>query len=285
MTNDIWAAMSNKMFPAYKKWLEEAPLKGVARGCPESERCQVKLRAPALFPQICTTHMIPLSFEPLTNQRALFAAQIAPPLAHDLFLVSMSFVPGQRESINLITGYGTPVDCEGLLNYTVCTLVSAIGEYDLPLHGEDIILDDLKTPSLVALANNTASSYDYDKETQGYKSTLAGIVDCAIDVWHYFAAYWLQDGNIEGVSGGFAFTVYAKYLVEDYPGKCPQFRDPQQDVLQDLNKIMLHAGAVAAKEDETYLRARMDPDLRVHEKVTGYHEGNYSTFQSHYRCV
>ena len=92
------------------------------------------------------------------------ADYIAPPLNQDVFLIDSALLLGQRETINLVTGFAslTP-DCEGVLNYSICTLEPAIGSYEIEIHGQDISLQNLRTPGLVALANNSEVDYNFDK--------------------------------------------------------------------------------------------------------------------------
>ena len=90
---------------------------------------QAKLRAPALAVTSCDTHVIDVNFTQPEKLKNVFLNS-APPLDKVAFVIATALdVESGKEKINLFTGYSTTQDCIGSLNYTVCTLESAVGEY------------------------------------------------------------------------------------------------------------------------------------------------------------
>lgn len=111
-------------------WVGDAPLTDVVRGCPNSSVCETKLRAPTLWPTVCTNHFLSTDYTSnLESVNKLLSNNYAGPLNHDAFMVEMTLMLDEREALNLITGFFDSPTCNGALNYTICTLESAIGEY------------------------------------------------------------------------------------------------------------------------------------------------------------
>ncbi len=73
----------------------------------------------------------------------------APPLDQNAFMTSTSLVLGERESLNVITGYATVDDCVGSFNYTVCELQSAVGQYEVAVSGNDTTLLAAEDPRII----------------------------------------------------------------------------------------------------------------------------------------
>ena len=95
----------------------------------------------------------------------------------------MAITDGE-EWINLVTGFGTFGDCICVLNYTICTLESAVGEYEVRLDGDRLTVANPEVPTILALANNTAPNYTWVQEQDGRTSTLSGIATLAINTWN-----------------------------------------------------------------------------------------------------
>ena len=129
--NNLWASSNVVMNPVAGLWLSSAPLHGAIRGCPSTSICKTKVQAPALWPTSCTNHVLPIDTHTILNTYDIVTVRYAPPLDQDLFLIDISLdVAGEHEAINLVTGYATKNGgCNYTLNYTICTLRSAIGEY------------------------------------------------------------------------------------------------------------------------------------------------------------
>lgn len=110
-------------------WLAGAPLTDVVRGCPNNSVCETKLRAPTLWPTICTNHYLSIDYESnIESINKLLANDYAGPLNHEAFMVQTTLMLDEREALSLITGFFVSPSCNGALNYTICTLESAIGE-------------------------------------------------------------------------------------------------------------------------------------------------------------
>ena len=125
------------------------------------------------------------------NLAGLQIGRTAAPLNQLVYLIDLSLVvSGDHEVINMITGYGTVDDCEGTLNFTVCTLESGIGQYEFEVHGQDIPLDDFEAPTIIALANNTAVNRTWDNAMGGHPSMLADFVAIAYTRWDASFVYF-----------------------------------------------------------------------------------------------
>lgn len=246
---------------------------------------RIKLHAPAFFPTACTTNVIPLELKTPISPRIMWKIghqDLAAPLNQQVYLVSINLLHhGEQEVINLVTGFGTTDHCEGTLNYTVCTLRSGIGLYDLEIRDGDILLDDLKPPTLVALANNTAVSHAEEPEGRGHRSTLIDFVEFAFFRWDASIYYWREKvgqtyKQIQMQTGGIGSDQYEVHST----GECVSYLDPREDVLQSLNRLALYAGAAAARHDESFLKDRLDPGLSVN--YTMVYQDVVSVFHTDY---
>ena len=110
-------------------WYTNGPLHGVVHGCRGT--CTAKLTAPALAAVACSTRILPVNYSEPSGQGPLQAE----PLFDNAYDVVPSLdIQVSHEVINLITAYATINDsthCTGTLNMSICSLVSAVGEYDI----------------------------------------------------------------------------------------------------------------------------------------------------------
>lgn len=112
-------------------WYDDAPLQDVVRGC--RDVCTAKLAAPALAAVACSNQLIAVNYT--RGPAAPYSRYGARPLYQYAYIVGADLnVNGSHESIDLITAHATISDyeqCTGTLNLSVCSLRSAIGEYDI----------------------------------------------------------------------------------------------------------------------------------------------------------
>ena len=75
-----------------------------------------------------------------------------------------------------------------------------------------------------------------------------------------------------------------KYVTRISPNiSCPGYNDPRMDVIQDLNRLMVYVGMVAAAEEESVrLTLKMDPSLTFHTTTDGHIEGQHDVFRAHF---
>lgn len=175
-----------------KVWLYDSkPLQDVVRGCPD--KCKAKLVAPAVAVTSCSSHQVEFDVNSTENPwlrgNARDGTMTAPPLYQEMFFISTTLVVEDYEKINLVTGYTPMVDCKGTLNYTICTLESAVGEYDVSLDKDAATLDEesISNPRILALSKNVVVDNQIDSLGL-HGSTLAGIVNLQWLKWDGFYA-------------------------------------------------------------------------------------------------
>lgn len=118
------------------------------------------------------------------------------PLATFEFMISSALVLDGNEKLALTVGYThaehasapTVKACNATFIYDTCFLEAGIGEYEVTIDDDKILMTSLGSPRLVALANNTQVDYSYDKG--GYHpSTLAGVAEM---LWEKYES-WVAD--------------------------------------------------------------------------------------------
>lgn len=238
------------------------------------------------FPTACETHFSPINFKGKFNLEEVLNDPVAPPFDQDAFIVNPNLVTKDREVINLLTGFSNAEgmnECTGSFNYTICTLESGIGEYDVHVHNNLTTLENpSKAPILVALANNTAVDHSIDQNLGGHPSTLAGIVDALYTRYQAVIFYYTQYGALNSVAeGNNGYQQYIKPTGQQNV-KCLQFRDPREDVVQNMNKLMLLLGAVVATQEASYLEKNLDAGVEVNATTTGYILGARNEFHTDY---
>ena len=64
---------------------------------------------------------------------------------------------------------------------------------------------------------------------------------------------------------------------------CPGYNDPRMDIIQDLNRLMVDVGMVAAAEDQSVRsKLQMDPSLTFHAMTEGHVQGEQAVFHAHF---
>ena len=263
---------------------------GVVEGCPFHVFCQAYLRAPALTAPSCISHAIPVNYKKPVNDstgsNTLRGDMVG--FSSTAFLIDISLLLDGMEQVNLITGYSDTQDCIGTFNYTICSLSSAIGEYNVLIH-ENKVKFQPKPPRIIALANNTGVSYDWQEKYQGHPSTLAGIVANAYSQW-VTSVMWIQLKN-DIYEGGYNQKISMPFTnLATSREECPSFEDPQASVLQDLNRLMFIYGAISAqnnrrglppgKSSHSFIRSHLDPDLPLRTQAQGRLQGTHNVFQT-----
>lgn len=157
------------------------PLQGVVHGC--TTKCKATITAPALLVEKCTARQMNVDYN-INLAPASRNISIAPPLAQELFFLAAALVVDDpMESIDLVVGYSTTEKCTGELNYTACTLVSAIGEYNATIEAGKVYLDAPGTPHIVKASSNAPVAQIVDKTAGSFPSTLGGIVNVFFVRW------------------------------------------------------------------------------------------------------
>ena len=145
-------------------------------GCPDS--CSATIVAPAFAVSSCSSRLVNVSYDRIVRNKE--SSSFAPPLEQELFFIAAALVvdDGPMESIDLVVGRSSTEDCTGTLNYTACTLVSAVGAYDVTIEGGDVVLgSSVGDPEIIARSSNAQVSQDLIKFYTAFPSTLAGVVD------------------------------------------------------------------------------------------------------------
>lgn len=145
--------------------------------------------------------------------------------------------------------------------------------------GNKVTLADAP-PRIVALANNTRVNHQWDDSLQSYPSTLAGITQLFYQKYETVANYYFQDGVVWQT--GMVTNVYPPYadLGRNFREEtCWWYKNPQADVLNDLNRLMFIIGVEVGKNrDADTIEARLDSGLSVHRTILGHIEGTHNVF-------
>ena len=258
-----------------RPWLKDETVPGVVQGC--ESVCTATIRAPALTPTECTMSEMAVNYSVPFSLKTMMEDGAAPPLSAVGFMIAGGLILGEQENLNLITAYSDVQNCVGKQFMSVCTLKPAIGEYNVTIDHGKLTLGE-EGPHIVALANNTQVSHSWDKEYGWFPSTLAGVASIALNRYEGAVSWFLYEGVIAGtVSGDGTPEIYAL----SGPGtgtSCRSYSDPKQDMIRSLNQLVFNVGAVAAREDESFLSPRLDPGLSVKTTVTGYLQGRHNIF-------
>ncbi len=232
VSNAIQPSMDEGPFTnTVNDWMEQRPMSGFIKGCPG--QCRATVTAPALSVESCTTRSEALTYKgpwiPSRGTGVIYGA----PFSQTGLLISGGILLGDYEKINLVTGYSAVSDCEGNFTYTACTLVSAIGEYDVILDNEEYVHIS-GPPKIRQISNNTAIT---DRSPTGFHySTLGGIVLAMYEKWYTSCyLYDVIDGGVDMQDSGVACQ---EFTAPVHKGVCPSYLDPHKDVLNDLNELM-----------------------------------------------
>lgn len=150
----------------------------------------------------------------------------------------------------------------------------------MKIQGERAELLNPASPKIIAFANNTGT--DHTPGNQYQHSTLGGIVCLMYARWEvivYFTPVSRASSRPQQWSSG--NLDYHKF--QKSGGECPSFDDPHTEMLAEINRLMVHSGAEAAKlKDVSDLQSNMDPGLSVEDSITGYLHGSQSVFHTNY---
>lgn len=131
-----------------------------------------------------------------------------------------------------VTGYSTNEDCVEKFTYNVCTLESAIGEYDVLIENDQVQMDSLSSPRIVAIANNTEADHVLSNSSLP-RSTLAAVLYIMYGRFSCYRAMLPVNGELQALSiGSIVFEDYETALSD----KCPSYSDPLEDVLAAMNR-------------------------------------------------
>lgn len=184
------------------------------------------------------------------------------------------------ESINAVTGHAVTEDCVGTLEYTLCSLHSAVGEYDVTITGNSTVIDSAHNPKILALANNTL--VDKTTHTTGlpsHQSTLGGLVTLAYGHWDTMVAYFSIDGK---VTAGAWLTSSFRLYMEHSESECPSYSNPQKDYMVSMNKLMVYTGMLAARGVAGPELETLDPGLSVKTTTLATIVGKQTVFHTNY---
>jgi hypothetical protein len=262
-------------------WFNDVIPRGIIKGC--HGLCRAKVRAPALAQTECTTRDIPVNYTiPVNLTNILSPTGVAAPLSQNSFFISPGIILGEREQVNLVTAFAKTEDCAGVLYMTMCTLESAIGEYEVTIdHGQVTLGEE---PTIIAVANNTKVDHTWNNITSSYPSTLGGIVTSAQNRFESWVMWFVSQGQVHGNMIG---NTPNKFLLvqNNTDEKCHSYVDPKDTIIQYLNTLMFTVGAVAAHEDPSYLEQHLDPGLSSNttNTITGHLHGTHNIFHTNLR--
>jgi hypothetical protein len=203
--------------------------------------------------------------------------QFAPPLEHEAFIVSTNLVEDVTETLNLVTGSSMSKDCVGVFSYKVCTLASAVGEYDVTVSGDKTRLDDPGHPRILALANNTPAAQYITPGLGAHRSTLSVLAWVSWFQWASTLSMFNIEGHYQDIQSGHGIDEGYRIRLD---ATCPSYLDPYEDVISALNKMMVYVGVFAADENASYFETHMDPGWPVNTTTIGTVTGNHNVFKS-----
>lgn len=129
-------------------------------------------------------------------------------------------------------------DCNGDLEVEICSLVSAIGEYNITIEDDKMTVDSAAHPRIIGIANNTAVSQKVAAPGGLYLSTLAGIVDASYLIWNSYVFTAVQNGSINVQGAGNHKNLLFEHGVYNET-TCPAWVDPREEYIASLNKLMV----------------------------------------------
>lgn len=279
-SNNVWPqTRPDILVDVIRPWIQNNPLHGVFRGCQNS--CKASLKAPALFPT-CETREIPFNpWEEIANVNQVFAMSSAASTGHYAFITWPILTIKEDEVIELFSAYARSNDCKGTIYYTECSTIMGIGEYDVLIKADKIMMDSITTPRLIAPANNTIANHTLDgKLIPGQLSTLGGIAEILELRLGSALAYVPVNGTMnQMIEGPYPFP----YVI-DRAQTCLDFTSPLPDFLNNINTLMLYVGAYAAQEDRSSLAIGMDKSLlnEVNTTITGFEYKQHYVFHTNY---
>lgn len=171
-----------------------------------------------------------------------FGQKSAPPLGHESFIVATALdVSGDYEKINSINAYAPSTNCTGSITYDICSLESAVGEYNVTINDNKVIIDTAASPKILRIANNTL--VDRTPEANGYHvSTLAGVVEAAHLIWNSCVFTAKANGTTTVSGGGTAASLqFQSGTYNEH--QCPAYRDPREEFTASMNKLMVRCNS------------------------------------------
>lgn len=182
------------------------------------------------------------------------------PLVTEGFLLGSEMVIDKaQEEINMVIGFAQTKDCVGTINFTVCTLKSAIGEYDITISDDTIKLDAPASPKILSIATN-ADVLEATYSDGNHLSTLGGVVSLINTNGNSLEAYMWVDGVLDGQQEG-AFTDRVEF--EFQRNGCPTFTDPRDDYLGSMNKMMVRVYPPQCQMPKSFLTHPTPPPRRL----------------------
>lgn len=244
ISNNIFAGGQNIFSSLVSLWAADKPLPRSVSGCPG--KCTAQLIAPALAATTCVNYKQAVDYETPWTIETAFGMMHAPPLSHESFIIATALdVSEDRERINSITAYASSTDCTGYIDYEICSLESAVGEYSITIENDQISIDSAAYPRIIGIANNTL--VNRTRESNGYyPSTIANVAVAARLIWDSTVLTAKVNGTTSVTGDG----THASLLFLSPGGynerQCPAFNDPRAEYMASLNRWMvrLWAGSV-----------------------------------------
>lgn len=233
----------------------------VVEGCPEGLECTAKLVGPALAPTSCVSRAQTYDF--MTPWPAKDEAKFnrGVPFQLLLFLTATELVvDGSNEKINSITGSSEFVgdSCNATFTYNICTLESAIGEYDVSIIGNTTTILSASAPNILAIAKNAPVTRVQNLPGfPQHKSTLGGVVAFHHQRWDAFTYLMNADGQgdydtfIGGSNTPSSFALPSGHHANGPEGGCTGFSDPRDDYMASINKLMVRLSSALPTRQRT----------------------------------
>ena len=309
--NSIFAGGQNIFGTLVPLWAGKKPLSGGVSGC--SDKCTAQLTAPALAATTCVEYQNAVDYNSKFSIQNAFGTTYAPPVTHESFVIATALdVSGVREKINAILAYAPSTDCIGNITYIVCSLESAVGEYNITVEDNQITIDSAANPRIVGIANNSLVSRT--PGSNGYQaSTLAAVVQAANLIWVSTVVTTKVNGSAT-VSGNGAHADLWFQRGTYNEAECPAYRDPREEYMASLNRWMVsyrpifsawpirprnhslrpiprnadsiilqvYMGLAAAQGIANPRLDTLDAGLQINATTTGHVTGARSVFDTHY---
>lgn len=235
-TNVYLSSPPNAFDGTSDHWTKDDGYAGVIHGC--TGECTAKLIAPAVAVKTCVTRSSPRDYNtPLPAQDEVGVDTSAVPWETNAFIVAtMLVVDGPQEQINTLIGYSTTEDCVGNFTYTVCTLESAVGEYEVSVRGDTTYIESAESPKILAIADAPVINETYHDGL--HWSTLGGVADQMILSWEAFQTLINVNGTMTAIRNGPA-DAEAFITPSATGGACPDFLNATNAYMASLNKLMV----------------------------------------------
>lgn len=136
-------------------------------------------------------------------------------------------------------------NCDGDLEVEICSLVSAVGKYDIIIENDQMTLglDAAANPEITRLSSNAAVQRDPDPDGH-HPSTLAGLVGAAWLIWNTYLFAVKENTSLTLVPAGAPANLLFQRGVYNETS-CPAFVDPKETYRGSLNQLMVCRGPVS----------------------------------------